>query len=225
MSQAKPRLGVIVGSTRDSRFADKPAAWLMRKLAEDGHFDAALVDLRDYELPFFNELASNLHMPSQDPRALAWQERVATFDAFIFVTPEYNHSIPAALKNALDQACKEWSRKPFSVLGYGGLGAARAVQELRGIGCALQMVALPAAIHVGGGEFLRVHPMGKNEPFEALDGILAPSLGSMLDQLEWWTEATRAARRASDGRSGKRAMAVAETLKAMAGDRDEKSAA
>ena len=218
MSKIKPRLGVIIGSTRDSRFADKPASWLMQKIADDGHFEAELIDLRDFDLPFFNEIASNLHIPSKDSKVLAWQEKVAEFDAFVFVTPEYNYSIPASLKNALDQAYKEWNHKPFSVLGYGGLGAARAVQDLRGIGCALQMVPLSAGIHIGGSEFLRVHPMGKNEPFEALDGILAPSLGSMFDQLEWWTDATRSARLAKAGQPGKRAMAVAETLKAMAGD-------
>lgn len=218
MPEGKPRVGVIIGSTRDSRFADKPAAWIMKQLEADGHFDAELVDIRDYHLPFFNEMASNLHMPSEDPRALAWQAKISTFDGFIFITAEYNHSIPASLKNALDQAYTEWNRKPFSVLGYGGLGAARAVQDLRTIGCSLQMVPLPAAIHVGGSEFLRVHPMGQNEPFEALDAILKPSLGSMLDQMEWWVDATLSAREATAGQPGRRAMDVAATLAAMAGE-------
>jgi len=218
MQDEKPRLGVIIGSTRDSRFADKPAAWLMTHLQDDGHFNADLIDVRDFDLPFFNEMASNMHMPSQDARALAWQAKIADYDAYIFVTAEYNHALPASLKNALDQAYKEWNQKPFATLGYGGLGAARAIQELRGIGCALQMVPVSASLHVGGSEFLRVHPLGQNEPFEVLDGILKPSLGSMLDQLEWWTEATRSARQKTLGQPGKRTMAVAETLKAMAGE-------
>lgn len=225
MSETKPRLGVIIGSTRATRFADKPAAWLMSKLEADGHFDIELIDLRDFELPFFNEVASNLHVPSRDPKALSWQAKIAEFDAFIFVTAEYNYSIPAALKNALDQAYNEWNRKPFSVLGYGGLGAARAVQELRSIGGALQMVPLPSGIHVGGSEFLRVHPMAKNEPFDVLSGILEPSFCAMMDQLEWWTDATRSARLATGNQPAKRTMAVAETLKAMTDDTGEQPAA
>lgn len=220
MASIKPRLGVIIGSTRDIRFADKPAEWLLKNLNDDGHFQVELVDLRDFDLPFFNEMASNMHVPSQDPKAVAWQHKVAEFDAYIFVAAEYNYSITGALKNALDQAYNEWNRKPFGVLGYGGLGAARAVQDLRAIGIALQMVPVSAGIHLGGGEFLTVHPLGKNEPMDALDAILKPSFGAMLDQLEWWTDATKEPRERSYGKGSKRTMAAAATLKAMMGEGD-----
>ena len=103
MQYEKPRLGIIVGSTRDSRFADKPTAWLLKKIAQDGHFDTEVVDIKAFNLPFFNELASNMHIPSEDPAALEWQAKIAQFDAYVFITAEYNHSIPASLKNALDQ--------------------------------------------------------------------------------------------------------------------------
>ena len=92
-----------------------------------------LVDLRDFDLPFFNEKASNLWMPSEDPKAVAWQQKLATFDGFIFVTAEYNRSITGALKNALDQAYKESIHKPAAVLAYGATGGTRAAEHLRGV--------------------------------------------------------------------------------------------
>jgi NAD(P)H-dependent FMN reductase len=197
VSVSKPRLGVIIGSTRATRFADKPAAWLMDKLAEDTRFDAELVDLRDYDLPFFNEAASTAWAPSQDPRAVAWQQKVASLDAYLFIVAEYNHSITAALKNALDQAFVEWNHKPFAALGYGGVGGARAVEHLRGIGVELQMVPVRHAVHIGGGELLKVHPMGQNGPMEEIDAVLSPSLQNLLAELHWWTAATQAQRQAA----------------------------
>ena len=104
MTTRKPRIAVIIGSTRDSRFADKPAAWMLEQVESHGAFDAELVDLRDFDLPLFNEAASNLWAPSQDPAAVAWQDKLREFDGFIFVVAEYNHSITGALKNALDQS-------------------------------------------------------------------------------------------------------------------------
>lgn len=196
MTETKSKLGVIIGSTRAARFADKPASWLMKKLDEDGRFDAELVDLRDFDLPFFDEMASNRWMPSEDPKAQTWQAKIGEFDAYIFIVAEYNHSLTGALKNALDQAFNEWNNKPFSALGYGGLGAARAVEHLRGIGIELQMAPVSVAIHIGGSEFMRVIPSGQNEPIEAIEEALLPSLSGMLDQLEWWTGATKAARNA-----------------------------
>jgi len=196
MTDTKPKLGVIIGSTRDARFADKPATWLMKKLKEDGRFDAELVDLRDFDLPFFNEMASNLWVPSEDPKALAWQAKVAEFDAFVFLTAEYNHSLPASLKNALDQAYNEWVHKPFAAVGYGGVGAARAVEHLRAVGIELQMVPVRSAVHIGGGEFMRVSPMFGNEDMEAIEEALMSGFDGMLADLEWWTNTTRAARTA-----------------------------
>ena len=104
-----------------------------------------------FDLPFFAEMASNLWMPSEDPKAVAWQEKLATFDGFIFVTAEYNRSIPAVLKSALDQAYKEWNRKPMAIVGYGATGGARAVEHLRTIGIELQMVPLRSAVPPSGG--------------------------------------------------------------------------
>ncbi|MFT6537663.1 MAG: NAD(P)H-dependent FMN reductase, partial [Loktanella salsilacus] len=121
-----PNIAIIIGSTRDSRFADKPAAWMLKQAQARGDMTIELVDLRDFDLPLFNEMGGNKFVPTQDPAALAWQAKIAEFDGYIFVTAEYNHSVTGALKNALDQAYVEWNRKPMGAIGYGGLGAARA---------------------------------------------------------------------------------------------------
>ena len=187
----KPRIALIIGSTRDARFAEKPAQWMLEQAQARTDMDVELVDLKDFDLPLFNEAASNMWMPSSDPKAVAWQEKIAEFDGFIFTVAEYNHGLTAALKNALDQAYKEWVRKPFTAIGYGGVGAARAVEQLRLIGVELQMVPTRNAVHIGGGDFMTVHPMGAIS--EIADHI-APSAAAALDDLVWWANATMAAR-------------------------------
>lgn len=190
----KPRIALIIGSTRPTRFADKPAQWMLRQAEARDDMDVEIVDLRDHPLPFFDEMASNLWMPSQNPEAVRWQETIGRFDGYIFVVAEYNHSITGVLKNALDQAYKEWNRKPFTVIGYGGVGGARAVEHLRTIGIELQMVSTRSAVHIGGGDFMAVAPRGGNKPIEDIEASLLPSATSALDELAWWAKATMTAR-------------------------------
>jgi NAD(P)H-dependent FMN reductase len=191
---SKPRIAVIIGSTRPSRFADGPAKWIFKQAQARGDMDLELVDLRDHPLPFFDEIASNMWMPSQNPEAIRWQETVGRFDGYIFVVAEYNHSITGVLKNALDQAYKQWNRKPFTAIGYGGTGAARAIEHLRSIAVELQMVSTHAAVHIGGGDFLAVHPMFGKKPLEDIEANLLPTTKTALDELLWWAKATIAAR-------------------------------
>ncbi|MCP1200002.1 NAD(P)H-dependent oxidoreductase [Notoacmeibacter sp. MSK16QG-6] len=191
---SKPRIAIIIGSTRKSRFAEKPAAWMLEKAKAHGAFDVELVDLADFDLPFFDEPASNRWMPSSDPKAVAWQEKIGTFDGYIFVVAEYNHSITGALKNALDQAWVEWNRKPMAYIAYGGAGGARAVEHLRAIGVELEMVPTRNAVHIAAGSFMAVHPMGQDGPMEGIEEAIAPAASAMLDELEWWAKATMTAR-------------------------------
>ena len=190
-----PKIAVIISTTRAARFADIPAAWILDLARARGDMEVELVDLRDHPLPFFNEPASNRWMPSQDPEALRWQQRLAGFDGFIFVVPEYNHSIPGVLKNALDQAYREWERKPFTAIGYGGVGAARALEHLRGIGVELQMVSTRSAVHIGGPDLFAIHPgMGGQQTIEDIEPHLLQGATMALDELLWWAKATMAAR-------------------------------
>ncbi|MBU3030556.1 NADPH-dependent FMN reductase [Paracoccus marinaquae] len=193
---SKPRIAVIISSTRKTRFADKPANWFMDKVADHPDLDFDLIDLRDQNLPFFDEPASNLWMPSQDPNASAWQDKLAGYDGYVFVVAEYNRSITGALKNALDQSYKEWNRKPLAAVAYGSLGGARALEHLRLIGIELQMVPLRNAVHIGGADFFKVSPLGENAPISAIEDHLQAALTAMLDELVWWTGATKAARQA-----------------------------
>lgn len=190
----KPHIAIIIGSIRDTRFADKPAAWLFENARKREDMSFELVDLRDYDLPFFNEAASNAWVPSKDPRAVRWQQKLAEFDGYIFLTSEYNRSIPASLKNALDQAYKEWNRKPAAIMAYGSVGGARAAEHLRGIAIELQMVPVRNGVHLGGSEFFKVSPLGQNGSMSEVDEILLRGLEGMLDELNWWAEATMAQR-------------------------------
>jgi NAD(P)H-dependent FMN reductase len=192
--RSKPHIAIVIGSTRPTRFADKPAQWILKQAQLRGDIEVELVDLRDHPLPFFDEMATNMWMPSQNAEAVRWQETVGRFDGYIFVVAEYNHSITGVLKNALDQAYKEWNRKPFTAIGYGGTGAARAVEHLRSIGIELQMVSTHAAVHIGGVDFMTVFPMGGNKPIEEIEANLLPSAKTALDELVWWAKATMAAK-------------------------------
>jgi NAD(P)H-dependent FMN reductase len=192
----KPRIAVIVGSTRPTRYADAPAQWILKQAQARGDLDVELVDLREYPLPHFDEIASNRWMPSRNAEAVRWQQTVGRFDGYIFVVAEYNHSITGVLKNALDQAYNEWNHKAFTAIGYGGVGAARAVEHLRHIAIELQMVSTHAAVYLGGADFMAVHPAFGNKPIETIEANLLPAAKTALDDLAWWTRATVAARAA-----------------------------
>lgn len=191
---SKPKIGIIISSTRAARFADKPAQWILEKAQQRGDAEYELVDLRDFDLPFFDEVASNAWVPSQDPKAVAWQKKIAEFDGYIFIVAEYNRSITGALKNALDQAYVEWTKKPAAYVGYGSVGAARAIEQLRLINVELQMVPVRQGVHISGSEFFTVWGGGKNEPMSAIEGAVGPSVNDMFDNLVWWTNATKTAR-------------------------------
>jgi NAD(P)H-dependent FMN reductase len=192
---SKPKIALIVGSTRKVRFADLPTAWIKAQAEARGDLDIEVVDLRDYPMPLFDEMASNAYVPTQDPIAQKWQAKLAGFDGYIFVVAEYNHSITGALKNALDQAYVEWAKKPMGAIAYGSMGGARALEHLRMIAVELQMVPVRNAVHIGGGDFWKVHPgMGGSGNLGDIEGAIAPSATAMLDDMAWWAKATMAAR-------------------------------
>src|SRR5258707_13298701 len=125
--QKRPKIGIIISTTRPGRFADIPTNWLFNIAMERNDADFEIVDLRDYPMPFFEEKVPLHVAPPQNEVALSWGEKIARLDGYIFVTAEYNHSIPAVLKNALDYLWSEIHRKPATFLGYGGGGAAPAL--------------------------------------------------------------------------------------------------
>lgn len=192
---SKPKIALIIGSTRDSRFADIPAQWMLKQAQARTDMDVELVDLKAFDLPLFNEVASNAWVPSQSAAAVAWQKKIAEFDGYIFVVAEYNRSITGALKNALDQAYVEWAKKPMTAMAYGAVGGTRALEHLRNIAVELQMVPTRNAVHLGMSDFFRVHPgMGGSGNMADVEAHLLPAATASLDDLVWWAKATKAAR-------------------------------
>jgi NAD(P)H-dependent FMN reductase len=119
---AKVKIAVIVGTTRAARIGHKPAEWIADIASQRDDMTVEVLDLREYPMPFFDEVASNAWAPSRNEVAQRWQKKVAEFDGYIFVSAEYNRGVPAALKNALDYAYPEWNKKPAAFVGYGSGG-------------------------------------------------------------------------------------------------------
>ena len=188
---AKPKIGIIVGSTRPGRFADHPAKWINEVAGKREEFDVELLDLRDWPLPFFEEVTSPAYGPSKNEVAQRWQEKIDSLDGFIIVAAEYNRGPTASLKNALDYAYKEWNKKPVAFVGYGGVGAARAIEQLRLNSIELQMAPIRVGVHIQVTPYLAVL---KGEKTLNDFPELAQSAKDMLDQFVWWANALKAAR-------------------------------
>ena len=190
-SKAIPNIGIIIASTRDARFCEQPARWLQRIASQRTDMRFQLIDLRDHPLPFFNEAAPPVMAPVKNEAALEWGRVLTTFDGFIVVTPEYNHGPTAVLKNAFDSAYGEFNRKPLTFVGYGSVGAARCIEQLRLLAVSFQMVALNSAVNIGMLEFTAIARQGKS--FDDYP-YLEKSAVTMLDDLAWWTKALKHAR-------------------------------
>lgn len=146
------KLMVIWGSSRQGRKGGVVAGWVKNQASADGRFEIDFVDLRELNLPFFDEPTNPANIKSLDeytnPEGRAWAERVAAAEAFIFVTPEYNYAPSAVLKNALDWVGHPWADKPVGLIGYGGIvGGARAVQQLRPIVASLGLIQAASSLH------------------------------------------------------------------------------
>ena len=191
MTSQQPRIGIVIGSTREGRFGEKPAHWIheIAKRRTDLAFE--LIDLRDHPLPFFDEPMSPAWAPVKNEAARRWADKLAALDGLIVVTPEYNHGPSAVLKNALDYAYKEFIRKLIGFVGYGGVGAARAVEQLRLVATELQMAPVRHAVHIGMVEFLGIWQQGKT--FEDFPH-LAQAAAGLLDDMAWWAKALKTAR-------------------------------
>jgi len=186
-----PKIGIIISSTRAARVGEQAARYVESVAKKRTDLAFEIVDLRDYPMPFFDEIASNAYVPSSNAVARAWQEKIASLDGFIFVTAEYNNSITAALKNALDYAYPEWNRKAAAFFSYGSAGGARAVQHLRDICVELQMAPVRQSVLIMGKDFYPI--MNGERQVKDLDQ-LEGQVDAMLDQLSWWTGALKRAR-------------------------------
>ncbi len=174
-------VAVIIGSTRPDRNAPSIARWLTAQLARRDDLRVDTIDLADLDLP------GVLPAPD-DPRALQLTKRIADADAFIVITPEYNHGYPASLKQAIDVPYHEWHAKPVAFVSYGGMsGGIRAVEQLRQVFAELHAVTIRDGVAFPG---IRVDANGVAD--DAHGASAAAKV--MLDELIWWALALRAAR-------------------------------
>ena len=188
----------IVGSTRPQRFCDKPARWICDELKGRSGVQAELVDLRDYPLPFFEEPVSPARFQGKypNPIAAAWAKKVDEADAYVIVTPEYNHGYTAVLKNAIDWTFREWNNTPIGFVSYGGVGGARVVEQLRLVAIELEMAPIRFAVHLP----VEVYRAVMNESVPVDPKLFQPSQPAadrMINQLLWWARALKTARLAT----------------------------
>src|ERR1700716_3969364 len=187
-------ISVIVGSTREGRFSEKPAKWILQHLKKRDGVDARLLDLRDFPMPFFDQQATPATpgRPRYENEVVQkWTAAIAQSDGFFFVTPEYNYGPSAVLKNAIDWVYPEWNRKPVGFVSYGSAMGARGVQQLRETAIALQLAPIGPAVHIPVAT-LWAHYQGGN--VEAGLAELETPAGTLIDDLLWWTAALKTAR-------------------------------
>jgi NAD(P)H-dependent FMN reductase len=190
-------ISVIVGSTRPGRFSETPARWVLQNLRQRDQVDARLLDLRDFPMPFFDEPtppATPGRPPYQNDVVMKWTAEIARSDGFVFVTPEYNYGPSAVLKNAIDWVYPEWNRKAAGFLSYGGVAGARSTQQLHEIAIGLQLAPIRTTVNIPASVLWSHFQNGDVRP--ALAELDAP-LQAMLDNLQWWTAALKAARAAA----------------------------
>ena len=188
----KIKIGIILGTTRPGRFSDKPGKWLLEEVNKMDSAQAELLDLREYSMHWFDEVAPPMNLEGKYASEIGkkWADKVGEFDAYIIVAAEYNHGYPAVLKNALDYAYSEWNKKPVSFVSYGYADGVRSVEQLRQVVIQLDMVPVSSAIAIP--EFwTRTDEQGN---FKA-DGV-AEKLPHFIEQLLWWAKATKTAREA-----------------------------
>jgi NAD(P)H-dependent FMN reductase len=182
-------LKIITSTSRPGRSADKVLPWLTNRFATDGRFDVEVLDLREWRLPLFQETRESLGDPTDptysDPIVRAWNRKVAEGHAFVFLTAEYNHSIPGELKNAIDNVFVSYAfrNKPTAYVGYSGsnVGAARAVEHLAHVMIEAEAVALRNTVLIG----------GVGAAFDDADEPVNPAteaaLRVMRDDVAWWS--------------------------------------
>ncbi len=196
---ARPNIGIVIGTTREGRFGEKPARWVLDAASGRTDLDFEIVDLRDYPLPLFDEATGPAMAPPEDETALRFGEKMADLDGYVFVTAEYNHGVPGVLKNALDHVYPECNRKPAAFVGYGGVGGARAVEQLRLVCVELQMAPTRTAVHIGMEPYLAAFTGDKQlSDF----GYLTEAAEAALDELAWWAFVLKAGREETVGVRG-----------------------
>ena len=184
-------VAIIIGSTRPQRVGESVARWVLERAQRRDDAECELVDIRDFDLPLLDEPIPPSQGQYSKPHTKAWASKIATFDAFVFVTPEYNHGISGALKNAIDFLYAEWNNKSAGFVGYGSAGGTRAVESLRLVMAELQIADVRSQVALS--LFTDFENMSKFTPAD----YHHQSLDDMLNQVITWGEALKQVRRSA----------------------------
>lgn len=183
------KIGIILGSTRPGRLGEAVAHWVLDQAQKRNDAQFELVDLKDYNLPLLDEpMPASMQQYSQE-HTKKWAAKISQFDGFVFVTPEYNHSVPGALKNALDYVYKEWNNKAAGFVSYGSIGGARAVENLRLIMGELQVADVRAQVLLSLITDFENYSVFKPAPYHT------DEVTTLLDQLVAWAGALKTLRK------------------------------
>ena len=190
------RIGIILGSTRPNRNGEQVARWVYDVAARRSDAEFELVDLRDYPLPHLDEPLPPAMGQYQNEHTRQWAEKIASFDGFVIVTPEYNHSTSGVLKNAIDYLFAEWNNKAVGFVSYGGVGGARAAEHLRLIAGELQMADVRQQVALS-----LLTEFENFSVFKPSDYNLA-ALDTLLDQVIAWSAALAPLRQPAPATAG-----------------------
>lgn len=177
------RIGIILGSTRPNRNGEQVANWVLDIAARRTDAEFELIDLRDYPLPHLDEPIPPSMGQYQNEHTKQWARKIASFDGFVIVTPEYNHSTSGVLKNAIDYLYAEWHNKAVGFVSYGSVGGARAVEHLRLVAGELQMADVRQQVTLS-----LMTEFENFQTFKPGDYNL-PALDTLLDQVIAWSTA------------------------------------
>lgn len=190
------KIAVIVGSTREGRITDKLAKWVTAEAARVAEVE--VLDLRDYPMPFFDEAVSPRYNPNRNPvpEVKKWLDKAGEFDGYIIVTPEYNRSTSAVIKNALDYLDYQFEKKPVALVGHGSTGGAQAVANLRMVLPGVGAVSVPQALFFSDrvGDAIDDAGVLKAELQDSPYGPQA-NLKTLSETLKWYSDALAAARK------------------------------
>jgi NAD(P)H-dependent FMN reductase len=178
-----PRIGIILGSTRPNRNGEQVADWVLEVASQRSDAEFELVDLRDYPLPHLDEPLPPVMGQYANDHTKAWAKKIASFDGFVMVTPEYNHSTSGVLKNAIDYLYSEWNNKAVGFVSYGGVGGARAAEHLRLVAGELQMADVRQQVAISLITEFENFSVFKPAPYNV------DALQILLDQVIAWSNA------------------------------------
>jgi NAD(P)H-dependent FMN reductase len=187
------RLAIIIGSTRPNRVGEAVGKWVHQLAQQRRDAEFELLDIRDHNLPLLDEPIPPSQGKYAKDHTKRWAAKIASFDGFVFVTPEYNHGICAALKNAIDFLFAEWNNKAAGFVGYGSAGAVRAVEHLRGVMGEVMVATVRAQVMLSLRDdfenYTTFKPRAHHEK----------SVGQVLDQVIAWSGALKTLREQKRG--------------------------